>query len=617
MLSLYNALISQHARQLTPVRCAEQTIVQLHRYFEEVVLENGLSALVVVGLPFAADRSMCEIARMRELVDTAREVFLFVRPDDRFSNCSLSARNRSPKLIEYQNSERGAIPVEERFIVVADSRFSAVLATVQTPRADESDAGDDVIWSFEPDVVYSALEYLMARLSAEHPAQTNALAHAVRRNMPKTTSLALSLSVTTKLARLMQEQAMREVAVNRIATALRSTLDLPSILQTTVTEVGRALGARCTALHIEPEGDAAPLNYCYFRPGAESDIEREELLSDLIGYSVRFVRRMMNPIVVDGSEATTEEGGTNPLIAVPLIFHEKVMGGLIIRADDRQRIWQDNEVLLMQTVADQVAIAVNHARLYARMERLALTDPLTGCVNRRAFEAQIEKDMHLAMRLRQTFSLVILDIDHFKLVNDTFGHDAGDAVLKHLAQIVREELRSEDTAARLGGEEFALILPQADAATAAAVAERLRRRIELTEAPCGVGHITSSFGVASFPQHAADCERLLTIADRALYNAKRDGRNCVRVASVSSDQLNAEIASDEDRFERISSMPSVATITGEVAEPEDAHIEMNDETLTETDDSRLRTADEATASLIVTTTEANAAPVLQVNDLIL
>jgi diguanylate cyclase len=132
--------------------------------------------------------------------------------------------------------------------------------------------------------------------------------------------------------------------------------------------------------------------------------------------------------------------------------------------------------------------------------------------------------------MRQPVSLILLDIDHFKRVNDTHGHDAGDAALRILANALREELRGVDTAARYGGEEFAIILPQAGPEGAQVVAERLRSRIERTEVP-GVGCITASLGVATFPGDASSRELLVTSADRALYLAKRTGRNRVRTTA--------------------------------------------------------------------------------------
>src|SRR5687767_5950232 len=240
MLSLYSALLAQHPRQLTPVRCAEQTIAQLHRYFEDVVLENNLAALVVESLLPESQRSLRDMARVREVGAAARYGFFFVSPDDALSSVPLSDEPFSEKPVLMKKTAQAAF--DERFVVIADARFSALLASVRN-RAEDGAEGDEVIWSFEPDIVYSALEYLMARVTAEIPFQAAAFSRAVRTCVPKTTSLQLTVSVTTKLARLLQEQAVREIAVNRISTAIRSSLELPSVLQTTVNEVGQALGA--------------------------------------------------------------------------------------------------------------------------------------------------------------------------------------------------------------------------------------------------------------------------------------------------------------------------------------------------------------------------------------
>ena len=472
-------------------------------------------------------RSLRDVSRVRELGRAARHLFYFVAPGDALNHVPLRAResDRAPLLMRRAETDK----VVERFVVIADARFSALLASVRSTEDDDaaSDAGDEVIWTFEPDIVYSALEYLMARVTAERPAQAETFSMAVRSSMPKTTSLQLTVSVTTKLARLLQEQAGRELAVNRIATAIRSSLELPSVLQTTVDEVGRALGAQHSALSVEGEHDQPPLINYYFRDGKTAEEgDSAELNSDLNAYSVR-LKKTLQSQVQDGCGASgTEERGTQPLAVVPLIYHERFIGVLMVRSDDPTRVWQENEVLLMRTVADQVAVAVNHARLFAQMQQQALTDALTGCFNRRSFEMQLERDLHLATRMRQTVSLIMIDIDHFKRVNDTYGHDAGDVALRLIANSIRAELRGVDTAARYGGEEFAVILPGASTEGARVVAERLRARIESTEVPV-VGFITASLGIATFPMHAGSRDLLITTADRALYNAKRAGRNSV------------------------------------------------------------------------------------------
>ncbi len=541
MLSLYSALLAQHPRQLTSVRCAEQTIVQLHRYFEDVVLENNLAALVAEALLPAEQRSLRDVSRVLEVGRAARHAFFFVTPNDALNKLTLThdPDEREPVLMKQASQQS----FDERFIVIADARFSALLASVR--RHDEAgtdSVGDEVIWTFEPDIVYSALEYLMARVTAEQPLQSFAFSKAVNTCVPKTTSLQLTVSVTTKLARFLQEQAVREIAVNRIAASIRSSLELTSILQTTVNEVGRALGAQHSALSVEVEHGVPPLTTCFFRDSVDEEGCGAELLSDLNAYGVR-LRGRLKAYVQDGSGMAGAQD-SRPVAAVPLIYRERTMGVLMINSDDPTRVWQENEILLMRTVADQVAVAVNHARLYQEMQQQALTDALTGCYNRRSFEMQLERDLHLATRMKQPVSLVMIDIDYFKRINDTYGHDAGDAALRLIADALREELRGVDTAVRYGGEEFAVILPQANLEGAWLVAERLRARIEGITLSKGE-RITASLGVASFPQHAGTRELLVTTADRALYQAKRTGRNRICTPSDLPDEaLDGTVESD-------------------------------------------------------------------------
>jgi len=538
MLSLYQAILSQHSRQLTPVRCADQTISQLHRYFEDVVLENNLAALVVESLPLQVERSPRSAERVLKVGRAARHAFFFLAPDDAYNEMQFLDDVRDSMLLA-----RAQDGNNEHFVIIADARFSALLVSLrgQTIDGSETLAESEVIWTFEPDIVYSALEYLMARVTAERFEQTEAFSQAVRTCMPKATSLQLTVSVTTKLARLLQEQAAREVAINRIASAIRSSLSLPSVLQTTVDEVGRALGVQLSGLHVEGENDEPPVMKCYFRDGDPSAEDRESLVNDLYAYHAQLARRLKHYVLDEqrGTSAQTEDD-TRPTAVVPLLYQARSMGVLLVCSDDPHRIWQENELLLLRTVADQVAVAVNHARLFTQMQQLALTDGLTGCVNRRSFEMQLERDLRLATRMRQPVSLIMLDIDHFKRVNDTYGHDAGDAALRFLADVLRDELRGVDTAARYGGEEFAVILPQASLDGALIVAERLRSRLETTEVP-GIGHITGSFGVATFPLNANSRDQLVGAADHALYEAKHGGRNRICISPCEQTEVSDEM----------------------------------------------------------------------------
>lgn len=532
-----------------PVRCAYSTTVQLQRYFEDVVLENNLTALVIESLPLAPKRVAREKFRIRELAQGGRRAFFFVHQADALTELASLGPVSMPNPIILPQADSSH--TDEHFIVIADTRFSALLATVRSPAHEGRIGGDEVIWTFEPDIVYSALEYLMARVGAEHPYHTERFDDAVRTTMPKATSLQLTVSVTTKLAHLLQEQAGREIAVNRIATAIRESLELGVILQKTVDEVGAALNVDSCALRVEGPTADQSLTYFYFdNPIARSDSCTEEISRTMDRHCHYFAEH--NDIVLrEGDDEVSFGRDRQPIAVVPLIFQEGFMGALQVSSADPSRLWQDNEILLLRTVADQVAVAVTHAGLFAQIQQQALTDALTGCYNRRSFEMQLDRDLLLARRTHQSLSLVMLDLDRFKHLNDSAGHDSGDAALRRLAECFREELRGADSAARFGGDEFALLLPCAHEEGALIVAERLRLRIHEIHIP-GFGHLSTSIGIASFPQHANTRTELFRAADNALYAAKRAGRNCVRVAPNLVPNLEVDPVTEPDSLPEVS-----------------------------------------------------------------
>ncbi len=538
MYSLFHSLLAQHSRQLTPVRCAPSTIAQLHRYFEDVVLENSLSSLVVESLPVVPDRSAREIARVKKLEDTARRLFLMLGPEDGLMRSMAKTSGQNRKAIVWEQDYEASIA--ERFVVIADARFSALLACVMEDNPEDDPSGQTVIWTFEPDVVYSALEYLMARVTAEQPFHAALFEKSVRSSMPKATSLQLTLGVTTKLARLLQEQAEREIAVNRIATAIRNSLDLEQVLETAAREVGRALNVEYCAVKVQNSSLGPRTTKHYVHPNAEES--ETTFLNDLEMVS-NDLSRSQKTYLVDGDHSDGDPAAVDA--AVPLISNDTFVGTVFVRSENVTRVWAENELLLLHTVADQLAVAVNQAHLFAQTQQQALTDALTGCYNRRSFELQLQRDLHLATRMRQPLSLIMIDLDKFKDINDTAGHETGDAALRMLADALRGELRAVDTAARLGGDEFVIILPQADSEGALIVAERLRQRIAQLEVP-GFGSMTASFGLATFPLHASNRDALVVAADRALYDSKHTGRNRVSLPPEISETFPSGAALDND-----------------------------------------------------------------------
>jgi diguanylate cyclase (GGDEF)-like protein len=194
--------------------------------------------------------------------------------------------------------------------------------------------------------------------------------------------------------------------------------------------------------------------------------------------------------------------------------------------------FDERTAALAHSLAAQASIALDNARLHGVVKRQAVTDELTGLANRRSFREQLETELSRAERFGNPVSLVVADLDDFKLVNDHFGHQAGDDVLRAFADILRGRIRSVDLAARLGGEEFSILLPETGLDGAEALAESLRIAVAELAVPVDSSEVrvTASFGVAAFPQtHSAD--ELMTAADLALYRAKRRGKNRVSTES--------------------------------------------------------------------------------------
>jgi diguanylate cyclase (GGDEF)-like protein len=181
-------------------------------------------------------------------------------------------------------------------------------------------------------------------------------------------------------------------------------------------------------------------------------------------------------------------------------------------------------VQLVAAIADQLAIAVTHAHLFAQVKHQAITDGLTGLYNHIYFKKRLAEEIRLAQRKGTSCSLLMIDLDKLKQINDNYGHPVGDAAIRHVATILKNLLRSGDTAARYGGEEFGVILPETSLLEAALIADRLCAQISTTHVP-GLGRVTASIGAASFPKQASDVGDLVEKADKALYSAKNSGRN--------------------------------------------------------------------------------------------
>lgn len=218
-------------------------------------------------------------------------------------------------------------------------------------------------------------------------------------------------------------------------------------------------------------------------------------------------------------------------VIVPLVDADNILGVLYLYVPAGTGV-SKADIELLTAIGSQLGTAVGKARLYEETRSLALHDPLTGLANRNLMTVEIERTYSVAKRYGTPYSLVMLDLDHFKSFNDTYGHIVGDALLRRIAEIITGEVRDVDLAVRYGGEEFLIILSKAGLDSAVEIAERIRRRTEtadFAEEGAKPVKITVSLGVASWDESIASGDELLSRADTALYKAKGNGRNRVEV----------------------------------------------------------------------------------------
>jgi diguanylate cyclase (GGDEF)-like protein len=352
--------------------------------------------------------------------------------------------------------------------------------------------------------------------------------------------LALKASLSEKtqeLAQRLEERAM----LFEVLRMMTSSQELDQVLHTLVERVGQLLRLREVVIFIHDEDTAEFVVRAAFGfPREEAVIGRSVKLGEGISGQVGKTRE---PIVIDdvshedmylGFWGHAERKGS--LAAVPILHQDRLLGVLTVTRPEQDPI-TDVHLHLLRAIADNAALAIRNAQLFTRMRELSTQDELTGLANRRLFHNQLGMEIDRVRRFEKPLSLVAIDIDHFKLLNDRHGHPVGDAALREVALLLGRSVRKVDTVARVGGEEFMILLPRADISEAAGVAGKLRQAILAHDFPGGKeqpeGRLTVSLGVS---QLAATDDRhgesLINRADQALYAAKHAGRNRVFVVDA-------------------------------------------------------------------------------------
>jgi diguanylate cyclase (GGDEF)-like protein len=346
-------------------------------------------------------------------------------------------------------------------------------------------------------------------------------------NARSTAKLLANVTGHRNLVAILQQQANELDALKRITVNLTSSLQMQVVLETIVSEAMRLIkDARDAHIFLYQDG------ILRFGASLNSDGQRNLIHSipraNGLTYTVARMRKIL--VVEDMSKDPLFENfpatGTGSIMGIPLMTGEVVVGVMNMARWSTGGFTPAGQRLL-GLLADQAALAILNARLHQAVANQAMSDTLTGLPNRRALDARLENDVLRAARYHHQFAVLMLDLDGFKAVNDTYGHSVGDQVLHEYAQFMSKSQRGSDFLARYGGDELMMILPETDEEGARQVASHISARMTNFEISLPDGskrNLSVTGGIAIYPTHAETASELLRAADEALYRAKRQAR---------------------------------------------------------------------------------------------
>ncbi|MBN1209603.1 MAG: sensor domain-containing diguanylate cyclase [Myxococcaceae bacterium] len=328
-------------------------------------------------------------------------------------------------------------------------------------------------------------------------------------------------------------------AFNEMAKALTSTLELREVLTLVMQKVSDLLQPRNWSLLLQDENTGKL--YFEIAVGEGAGALKSLQLSPNEGIAGTVfstgTARLVDDVSGDSSFAPRFDQAsafrTRSILAVPLIARGRVLGIIELVNGPKDPPFTPDDLTTLATIADYAAIAIENARNFRRVQELTITDEHTGCFNARHLRAQLDHEVRRSQRFHHPLSLVFLDLDHFKNVNDTHGHLVGSALLKEVGELLMASSRQLDLVFRYGGDEFALLLVETDPDGALTIARRIRDAFRARRFMQSQGLelcLTASLGVATFPDHARSATDLIRAADFAMYAAKAQGRDGVCLA---------------------------------------------------------------------------------------
>lgn len=342
------------------------------------------------------------------------------------------------------------------------------------------------------------------------------------------------------LIAVIQQQAAELDAFKRISVNLTSSLQLQAVLDRVATEAMRLI-KNPNGVHIFLYENGI----LRFGAALDSEGNRNRILSlprpEGLTYAVA---RAKQAIVIDEMRGhplfkTAPASWAGAIVGIPLKSDEAVVGVMNMSLHPKRK-FSASDLRLLDLLAAQAAVAIANARLHQSMSKEAMSDMLTGLPNRRALDARLENEVNRAERYGRQFAVLMMDLDGFKAINDAYGHEAGDRVLRDFAQFLAEGKRSSDFLARYGGDEMTMIMPETDGSSAAQLAELIKQRMEKFEPTLPDGakpHLGISGGIAIYPRHAKTASDLLRASDEALYRAKRHARGSFLLACLGTSEL--------------------------------------------------------------------------------
>ncbi|MEK6776189.1 MAG: diguanylate cyclase [bacterium] len=354
-----------------------------------------------------------------------------------------------------------------------------------------------------------------------------------------------------------RERKIRQLNIlNEATVSLSSESDTKSLFQKLADHALFLLRSETALLILLTPGSKQKIEQTYISGNLDHESARfqpqlSDILSDMIT-TQKILNLQSQDLEAHHPDLPFVLPNIHSLLAIPVIHQQTSTGILVLVNKSNAPFFDKEDEDLLMTYGSQAALSIENARLQEYNKRLAITDGLTGLFNHREFQSRMETEVRRCDRYKHPFSLLMIDIDHFKTFNDTYGHPVGDKILQEVSTTIRESIRDIDIPARYGGEEFVVILPETSCDHAQIVAERMRGKIFEKSYGKTLANeeflITVSIGISTFPGDAEDREELITKCDQALYFAKRDGRNRVRRYD---ETLKAFIEKKEEHIEDI------------------------------------------------------------------